>query len=343
MKNEVVHTISIKTILKVFGLFMLAYFLYYIRDILLLLFVAFIFSSIIDPLATSFQKKKVPRSLAVLIIYFAIAGIIFLLVSLLAPIITNDLPTFIDVVQASLISAESSHRVQQIINVLHQFGIQTNVATSINGAVDGSTALSDIFTTVSGIFGQLFNFVVILVMTFYLVVQEDPLKRIFHSIIPHNYLPYLSDIFTKIRDKLGAWMRGQMILSGIVGLLVFFGLSVFGVKHAVILSMLAAFMEFIPYAGPVLAAVPALLIAFTQGGFIKLFLVGIMYVVLQQLENHLLVPKVMQKAVGLNPIIIILSIMVGAKIAGPVGVILAIPVAAVVSILLQDLLNINKK
>lgn len=131
-------------------------------------------------------------------------------------------------------------------------------------------------------------------------------------------------------------MRGQLILSAIIGVVVFIGLSILNVRHAAILGILAALMEFIPYIGPSLAAAPAILIAFTQGGVLKMVFVLVMYLILQQLENHLLVPKVMQRAVGLNPIVSIIAILIGAKVAGSIGVLLAIPTATVVSIFMQD-------
>jgi len=338
MKDEVVHTISTKGLIKIVGFFLLLFFFYYIRDIVLLLFVAFIFSSLIDPFAKNLQQKKIPRSLAVLIIYIIIFGLVAVIITLLSPVITQDLPNFIENLQYFLSDIQSNEGVKQFLQALNQSGIKTSLQTVSNNQVNNG-ALVGFFSTVSGIFGYIFSFVVVLVMTFYLVVQDDPLKKILKSIVPAHYVPYISQLFKKITDKLGLWLRAQMILSLIIGVLVFIGLNILGVRHAAILSLLAAMMEFIPYAGPSLAAIPAILIAFSQGGFIKMVFVIGMYLVIQQLENHIFVPKVMQKAVGLNPIMSIVSIMIGAKLAGPIGVLLAIPVAIVVSIIMQDVFN----
>jgi predicted PurR-regulated permease PerM len=335
MDNKVVHTISTRGLLKTVAFFMLLFFLYYIRDIVLLLFVAFIFSSLIDPFAAQLQKRKIPRSLAVIIIYFIIFGLVSLIFTLLSPVITQDLPIFIENIQYLISDIQQHDKVLQINEIFKQFGLDFYASSPVNGQ-NANQAISKIFSNITNIFEYIFSFGIVLVVTFYLVVQDDSLKKFFRSVVPANYVPYMTQLFKKIKDKLGSWMRGQMILSLIIGLVVFTGLSILNVRHAAVLSILAALMEFIPYIGPSLAAAPAMLIAFTQGGLLKMFFVLLMYLILQQLENHLLVPKVMQKAVGLNPIVSIFAILIGAKLAGPIGVLLAIPTATVVSIFMQD-------
>ena len=180
-------------------------------------------------------------------------------------------------------------------------------------------------------------------MTFYLVVQDDAFKRVFHSIIPDEYVPFGLQLFKKIRDKLGYWLRAQLLLSIVVGLLVFVGLSVLQVKYAAVLALFAALFEFIPYVGPVLAAGPALILAFSQGGPIDFFLVLTLYIVIQQIENHFLIPKVMQRAVGLNPIVSILAILIGARIAGIIGALIAIPVATALGVFFREMADRKKE
>ncbi|PJC52670.1 MAG: hypothetical protein CO030_01620, partial [Candidatus Magasanikbacteria bacterium CG_4_9_14_0_2_um_filter_42_11] len=179
-------------------------------------------------------------------------------------------------------------------------------------------------------------------MTFYLVSQDDPLGKILRSLVPEQHIPYVSSLFRKIQDKLGAWMRGQLILSITIGLMVTIGLSIVGVKYAAVLGLLAALLEFIPILGPIFASIPALFFAFSNGGMVVFVIVLIMYIVIQQFENHILVPKIMQRAVGLNPIVSIVAILVGARFGGVVGVILAIPVATATSVILKDLFDKQK-
>jgi predicted PurR-regulated permease PerM len=349
MENIKVH-ISTKTILKVLGVFFAIYVLYLISDILLILFVSLILAALIDPFADLLQSKKIPRAIAVIIIYLVLLSIIALSIVLLTPVIANDLPLLVSNIGNFWVDLQDNHIYQRIVEGTQNiqgtlsgygFGEGQGAAQVSGGRVEN--ALSGVFSTVTGFFGGVFSVVLTLVMTFYMVVQEDPLKKILRSVVPDEYIPWCSQIMKKMRSKLGAWMRGQLILSLIIGFLVFVGLSIMGIKYAAVLGLLAALFEFVPYIGPVFAAVPALFLAFSHGGFIKLIFVGIMYIIIQQLENHLLVPKVMQKAVGLNPIISIVALLAGAKLAGILGALIAIPVATALSVLLQDVLEKKDK
>ena len=344
MEDLKIH-ISTMSVLKVLAILLGAYLVYLFSDILLLLFVALILTALIDPFANWFQSKKIPRALAVIVIYLILFGLVALAIVLLTPIISHDLPQLVEKIGQSWVNLQDNHFYQKFLegaqniqNTLSGYGVPSAESTpAVSGGV--SNTLSGVFSTITGFFGGVFSLVLILVMTFYMVVQEDPLKKILRSILPDKYIPWCSQLMNKIRNKLGAWLRGQILLSLIIGLLVFIGLSILGIKYAAVLGLLAALFEFVPYIGPVMAAIPALFLAFGAGGFIKLIFVLIMYVVIQQLENHLLVPKVMQKAVGLNPIISILALLAGVKLAGVLGALIAIPVATALSVFLQDVLD----
>ncbi len=342
--QEIVINISSKTIFKILGIGLALYVLYLISDIVLLLFVALILAALIDPFADWFQKKKIPRTLAVLVIYILMFGLLALAIALLAPIVAKDLPQLVDNVGEFWVSLQDNHIWQKVVegvynvqNTLSGYGVSVSEGGT-QGSAGVESTISGVFSTISGFFGGVFSLVLILVMAFYMVVQEDSLKKILRSVTPDEYIPWCTRLMKRIRDKLGAWMRGQLVLSLIIGVLVFTALFLLDIKYAAVLALLAALFEFIPYVGPVLAAIPALFLAFSQGGLIKLGIVLIAYIIIQQLENHLIVPKVMQKAVGLNPIIIIVAILTGVKLAGVLGALIAIPVATALSVFLEDVL-----
>lgn len=336
--QDVQISISTKSLFKLLGFLLLLGFLYLIRDILLLIFIALIFAALIDPFAHWLQKKKIPRGLAVVAIYIVVFGLLALVISLLSPVIIHDVPQFFSNLSKFWQDAQQYPAVQYILQMVGSPSTAASPGVPVAESVsaDVQSTISSLFSTLTGIFGGIFSFILVLVMTFYMVVHDDPLRKILRSVVPDEHVPYVSQLFTKIRDKLGAWMRGQMLLSLIIGLLVFVGLSLLGIRYAAVLGLLAGILEFIPYIGPIFAAVPALLIAFSQGGNVTFLLVFIMYIIIQQFENHFLVPKVMQRAVGLNPIFSIVAILVGAKLAGVPGALLAIPVATALSVFLQD-------
>jgi predicted PurR-regulated permease PerM len=199
-------------------------------------------------------------------------------------------------------------------------------------------AIKGAFATVANLFGGLVSFVAILVLTFYLTVQEDALKKNFYYFVPPSYLSLLTNLFGEIKRKISSWVRGQFILCFAVGLAVYLGLLILGVHYALLLGIFAGITEIIPYAGPFIGGAVAVFFALAQSPF-KAFLVMILCILVQQLENNILVPKIMQKAVGLNPIITIIALLIGYRLAGIPGGLLAIPVAASLDLAFRTLLR----
>ena len=180
-----------------------------------------------------------------------------------------------------------------------------------------------------------------MVLTFYLTVEEHALKRMLRSLVPVRYQPYITHLVNRIQEKIGMWLRGQLILSLIIFLLSWFGLTILGVKYALVLAIFSGLTELVPYLGPFIGAIPAVFIALTQSPALALGVI-VVYLIIQQLENNVIVPKVMQRAVGLNPIITIIAMMIGFKLAGILGIIIAVPVATALSIVLNDFIEIEK-
>lgn len=330
MEDRNIH-ISTISLLKIGGIAVAAYLLFLVREILLALFVSLIIASIIEPLAHKFEQKKIPRAVATVLVYVGIFGLLGFVLALLVPIIVRDLPQVFVQIQSYLIDAANNPK----LSFLHLKDIVLPSVISSDGG--GALQFSSFFSGVGQLFGGLFSFVLVLVFTFYLVIQKDPLRKILTSLVPDQYLGTVLDRVQKVRDTLGLWFRGQLILGAIIGILVFVGLSILGVKYAAVIALLGAMLEFAPYIGPIFASIPALFFAFMQGGFSFFLIVFAFYVVIQQIENHVIAPKVMQFAVGLNPIISIIAVLVGAKFAGVLGALIAVPVATAIRILLEDI------
>lgn len=333
-------TVSTVTIVKVAVFVLSLAFLYLIRDIIALFFVSLVLASIINPLASWFQSKGASRGAAVLLLYLAIVGLIALVVTMLVPAViveTRDLIRNADIIWASFLGT---------LGPLRDFISSHGLSDTLRGAVTGpssglSAAAEGLVATIRGIFSGVVSLIIVLVVTFYLVVSEDALRRLFRNVAPEAYQPYLVGLFDRIEKSIGSWVRGQLILSFIVGIAVYAALKILGVKYALVLALAAAVAESIPYIGPVFSSIPAILIATTQSP-LKGILVAIMYVVIQQVENHILVPKVMQRATGLHPVVSIFSLLIGVKVAGLIGALLAIPVAMMLGIVLGDAFQVVK-
>ena len=191
------------------------------------------------------------------------------------------------------------------------------------------------FRATASIFGGAFSLVLIVILSFYLSVQEKGIEKFIRLTSPLRYEKYVLDVWQRSKKKLGGWVKAQLLLGVLVGVLVFLGLTILGVKYALMLAVLAAIFEVIPIFGPVLAAIPAILIAFLQSPMLALAAL-ILYVIVQQFENHLIYPTVMKKATGVPPLIIILAILVGGKLGGIFGILLAVPLTVILMELLTD-------
>lgn len=337
MENKKYHSFNISTftIIKIILVFILFYFLFLIREILAILFVSLILASAVDPWVDWMESKKIPRGAGILIIYLTMFLVVGGVIGLIIPPIveqTNDLIENFPRIFEKIVSAFSALKEYSIKHgILDE--IKNNFGTfseNIQGAAGG------IFSTVSGIFGGIFTFFLVLVITFYMVVEENALKKIVWSIAPTQHQVYIMRLVNRMQRKVGLWLRGQLILSLIIFCLTYLALLILDVKYALVLALIAGLTEFVPYLGPILASIPAIFLSFTQAPTLAIF-VAIVYYIIQLVENNIIVPKLMQKVVGLNPIVSIAVLMIGFKVAGVPGAILSIPVATAVNVLVKDL------
>ncbi len=327
--------ITLGTLFKAVLVVLLLYFLYLTRDILLILFVSLILASALDPLVDRLQARKIPRAVSVLFIYLIIFSLIaFILYTIVPPIATEvgdlgqNFPAYLEKVSGSF-------------SALQDFSLKHGIDQNIGSGLDFvnsnlQSAAGGVFTTVSGIFGSIVSFFLVLVLTFYMVVEENAIKKLVWSIAPSEHQTYVMQLINRIQKKIGLWLRGQLILSLFIFFLVYIGLLILKVKYALVLALIAGITEFVPYLGPIIGAIPAVFLALTQSPVLALF-VAVFYYVVQWTENNILVPKVMQKTVGLNPLISITVLLIGFQVAGIAGAVLSIPVATAVNIFVGDL------
>lgn len=340
-QQKIIYDISWRAILKIVGVILALVFLYMVKHLLVIFVVAMILATLINPLADIFAKRRIPRALAVLLIYICLIGLLSVMVLLLVPSLIDE--------SGQLIKNLSGYA-ETFIGKISYFK-DSSWAKDLIGSGDGGLntlqaglpeALSGVFETVTGLLGGIVTLILILALTFYMVVEDGAIKKFFRDISPVAYHPYLVGLMTRAQNKIGLWLRGALALGFVVGILVYVGLTVLGVKFALVLALLAGMLELIPYIGPPISAVPAVFLAFAQEP-IKGLLVLALYIVVQQLENNILVPKIMKSVVGINPVVSILSLGVGFSIAGILGALLAIPVATAASVFVADFIELRKK
>ena len=264
LKNRPINiNITTAAIIKIIFIFLIVYFLYLVKDILAILFVALILASSIDPWVDWMQEKKIPRGVGVLLIYFALFSFVSLVIYLIIPPIikeTRELTFSFPHILDKIIAGFSALK-----EYTDQRGILGNVKDNMGTISSGlQSAAGGVFSTVTGIFGGIFSFFLVLVLTFYMVVEENAIKKLIFSIAPSEHQPYIMQLINRMQKKIGMWLRGQIVLSLVIFVFTYAGLSILGVKYALVLALIAGLTESIPYLGPMLAAIPAVFLAFMQ-------------------------------------------------------------------------------
>lgn len=335
MSNEI--SISTSTILKILGIIAGIWFVVIIRDVVLLFIFAIILTSAIEPFASRLENRKIPRMLSVSIVYVLTIAILGAVIFFLFPPIVEQLRQLVIAIPEFVNSAITKFEVLKDLAAQHNFTANLeNFIETISSALAG--VVPNLFDTTKAFFGGLISFVIVLAISFYMSVEKGGLKQFVSALAPKKHSENVLRLVKKSQDKLGRWIKGQLVVILIIGLLDYVGLLLLGVRFALLLGITGAVLEIIPYAGPVIATIIAVLVGLSQSPMIALF-AGIWFLVVQQIENHIITPKVMQTAVGLNPVVVILAILIGTKLAGVLGLVLAVPIAAVIEVFVSEFIE----
>lgn len=331
--KKVVFEISITSVLKVILVFAALWVLFLVRDILLILLVVLLITVALEPYVTKLEQEKVPRALSVIVLYLALLVVLGLLLYFVIPPVANQVK-------------ELTFNFPYYTSRLSDFNIGD--FAPISGFLNSiSSRLSDVAGGVLGalvsVFGGIAFAIIIFALTFYALVDGENIKKSLISIIPTNKKDRLRATIVKVSEKLSDWMRGQLLLMLIIGVVDGSILAIMGIKYALTLGLLAGLFEIIPVLGPILSAIAAALVAFILGA--PLWKVGVIlaaYIIVQQLEGYILVPKIMQKAIGMSPIVVIIAILIGNKLLGLGGALLAVPVAAGIQVFVKEYFPLGK-
>lgn len=323
------------TLIRFLFIVILVLILYVIRDVIMVVLFSVVIASAVSPAVGWLQKKGIPRSFGTFIVFL----ILFAMLALILYVIINPLISELENLSEifPLYFDRISLQFEQVRSSSPQYEeLLANIQVYLSGISDSLKSFAtNIFAALVKIFGGVVTAIIVIVISFYLTAEEKGIPLFLRSITPAKHQSYILNLWARAQNKIGRWIRGQIILSLAVGIAVFIGLSIFGIRYKLILALIAAVFEIIPFIGPLIAAVPAVILGFLKSPIVALWTV-LVYFVVQQLENTILVPKIMQKAVGLNPVIIIISLLIGAQLFGLAGVILAVPFAAVIVEIIKD-------
>lgn len=323
------------TILRVAAFVFLLWLLYLVRNILAIIMLSIVIASAVDPAVNWFMRRRIPRLISVILTYviaFIVIGGAF---SLIVPplfgeiaSLTSDIPQFLKNTAHQNFIAEIFPSLPVTLAQALQFFV-----SSLSEFAAGFSG--DFLQVVSNLFGGLLSVMIVIVLSFYLSAQERGIETFLRIITPIHYEEYVLSVWERTRRKIGKWLQGQILLGLIVGVMVFLGLSILQVRFVLSLAVLAAIFELIPF-GATLAAIPAVLIAFLQEPVLGA-LTLLLYVVIQQVENNLIYPIVMRKAIGVHPALVLVSLIVGGQLGGLIGLLLAVPVAVLLVEISNDI------
>ncbi|NCO88558.1 hypothetical protein AUK04_02020 [Candidatus Roizmanbacteria bacterium CG2_30_33_16] len=321
--------ISAKTIIFTVLFILLLQFLVVIKDLIFALFIAFIVASALRPFVIWLTERKIPRTVSLIIVYLLFVGALGSTVALIIPPLINEL---------FLLAKTLPSIVRKLVP--NNLGF-----ININSIVQYVPNLTNQFiTVVQGAFSNIVFLMSILFFSFYFLIEENTIKKILIKFFDENQSQKVNDIFGGAEKKLNSWFWGELVLMTVVGVLTFIGLSLIGLKYVIPLALLAGLLEVVPNLGPTIAAIPAVLIGFSQSYFLGIAALAVSFIV-QQLENNVIVPVVMKKAVGVSPAITLIALIIGGKLTGVMGVLLAIPTMLFLEVVIMEMIrkpNIKK-
>ncbi|MES2059928.1 MAG: AI-2E family transporter [Patescibacteria group bacterium] len=335
--------ISLGTILRVALVIIAFVFIYVLRDIALVILAAVVISSAIDPGVRWFEGKRVPRALGVVIIYLGVMAILAVIFLFVIPTFLSEtsnlvanIPTYVKQINDTVPLLDDSV-LQGYSPIVRDIADRISSASAVTSVSGGFSPTDTILQSVNSIEDGVVTFFLVAILSFYFSVTKDGVERFLRVITPLAQEEYVIGLWNRTRRKIGAWLQGQMFLGALVGSIIFLMLSIFHIEHALLLGFLMGVLEIIPVFGPTLAAVPGVMLALLDGGIGLGFIILLMYILVQQFESNIFYPLVVKKMVGISPILVIISLVVGLKLAGFLGLLLSVPVSVLFMEFMDDL------
>jgi predicted PurR-regulated permease PerM len=319
--------ISWSTLWKILFMAIVAMTLFWVRDVIMVLLFAIVISAALDSPVSFLEKRKVPRVFGAIFLFLMALTLFAALLYTIIPVLIIESENFIEMLGTKEIPILGGIDTEPILQKFN-----SNIGELANALFSGGNSF---FNIVSGIFGNITLVILVLMLSFYLTVDKFGVEKFLRAILTLAHEEYVVDVYLRVKNKMGYWMRGQIVTMIFVGILSFAGLLILGVKYSLLLGIIAGLFEIIPIAGPIFAGALAFLVAISISWKLGIYVI-ILFLIIQQIENHILVPLIMRKAVGLSPIVVVLFILAGAKIAGIAGIILAVPVAVTLNEILLD-------
>jgi predicted PurR-regulated permease PerM len=315
-KVEVSHRTVIFTTLFLIGL----WFLFYIRDILVQLFVALLITIVLNPVISKLERRKIPRPVSILIVYLTGLSIFVFAIANMVPLLVVQTTNFAVALPRYLAEL---HIPNEVVDAM------TKQLTSQLAGLP-----SQLLSISIEVFSNILTIVAVLIFALYFLLARRDITHQLSHYLPESQIKRIEQVLTSLERQLGGWARGQILLMAMVAISNYVGFLILGVPYALSLAILAGILEAVPNLGPILAALPAAIVGFGVSPITGMATIALAFLV-QQVEAYLFVPKVMQKQAGVNPIVTLLALIIGVRVYGIVGAVLSVPVAITIRVFLE--------
>ena len=334
-------SVSMSSVVRVILILFAVYIFWVLRDLILVILTSIVIASFVEAAIPSFKKIKIGRVFAVVIMYVLSISFFAALFYLFAPLLITEVYNFANFISKyapgidflNYFNNEAFSGAKDIVNNLSSGMSVNNLLSTSRAFIDNLS--SGFFTTLSVAFGSIFNVILIVIISFYLSIQEKGIENFLRIILPIKYEEYVIGLWNRTRIKIGLWMKGQMLLGVLIAILTYLVLAIMGIQYALLLAIIAGVMELIPY-GILLALVPAVSFSYLSGGISSAAMVLGAYLIIHQFEVYLFSPLVIKKVTGLSPLVIILAVLIGYELGGFWGLLLSIPGALLFMEIMND-------
>jgi len=340
MSKEIRVSITTGTVVTALAVVVGVYVVWLLRHLFLLVLASIVIASAIEPWVAFLIRRRLPRFFSVLAVYVLVFGSLFVILYLFFPPIIEDAAGFFAAMPQYLNTLSTPGPLSNIANATNLLGNSGD----IQSLVQTLFSLQTIFTASSGgvlqifitFFGGILSLMLVIVLSFYFALQETGVDDFLRFILPLSYETYAVGLWKRSQRKIGLWMQGQVLLSVIVGVLVYLGLLILGVPYALLLAAFTSLAEIVPVFGSLVAGTVAAIVAFSNGGIALAVIVAGLYIVVNQFEANLIYPLIVKKVVGIPPLLVIVALIAGYTLAGFLGVLLSVPLAAVALEFISD-------
>ena len=302
-------------------------------------------SYLLNPVVKVFEKKGIRRIFGVLIVYLIFISIILLLSFVLVPKLIKEISVL------ALNIPQYSSQIQEILKKFQDSYMNSGLPESFKDVIDDNiimlqgmilSLLQSIANGIIEVFSQLFNIIIVPVIAFYMLKDSEYFKNQFILLLPKTKRTKFIMLLRDIDNVFGKYIRGQIIVGSFVGVFTTVALIMIKVKYAFILGIFAGISNIIPYFGPFIGIVPTILLALLDSSGKALYAAGA-FILIQQIESGFLTPRIIGKSVGIHPVYVIMSLIIGGKLLGVIGLIMAVPVLAAIKLTLRHALRDSKE